>query len=376
MKDQVKILICGDFCPVGRSEKLINNFALDETFGDLIPIIRESDISITNLECPLTNSKNALKKTGPNLKASLNVARFLKEAGFNLVTLANNHIMDYGVEGLNSTIKACSEESINYTGVGNNLKEARLIHYHEHAKIKIAFINICENEWSTANGDAAGANPLNPITNYYDIKEAREKADYVFVILHGNNEMYQLPSPRIKELCHFYIDSGANFVICHHSHVYSGFEMYNNGMIFYGLGNFLFDKPKFRDHNWNNGIIIQICIDQKRFHFKIIPVRQSNNKPGTRLIQENEDAFNRIKHLNSIIVNDYLLNEEFVKFCANKSTMKIYNGFLEPYSNKYLIGLYKRNFLPSLISKGKRMLLLNLIRCESHRDVLRILLNN
>ena len=101
MKNQVKILVSGDFCPVGRSENLINNFALYETFGDLIPLIRESDISITNLECPLTNSENAIEKTGPSLKASLNVARFLKEAGFNLVTLANNHIMDYGVEGLN-----------------------------------------------------------------------------------------------------------------------------------------------------------------------------------------------------------------------------------------------------------------------------------
>ena len=165
-------------------------------------------------------------------------------------------------------------------------------------------------------------------------------------------------------------------MICHHSHVYSGYEMYNNGMIFYGLGNFLFDSPSLRDHNWNNGLIIQICIDQKRFHFDIIPVRQSDNKPGTRLIQENEDIFNRINHLNSIIVNDNLLYEEFLKFCTNNSTMKIYNGFIEPYSNKYLTGLYKRNFLPSLISKKKRMLLLNLIRCESHRDVLKIILNN
>lgn len=376
MKNQVKILVSGDFCPVGRSEDLINNFALNEAFVDLIPIIRESDISITNLECPLTNSKKAIKKTGPSIKASLNVARFLKESGFNLVTLANNHIMDFGVEGLNSTIKACSEESINYIGVGNNLKEARSIHYQEHASLRIAFINICENEWSIAKEDVAGANPLNTITNYYDIKEAREKADYVLVILHGNNEMYHLPSPRIKELCHFYIDSGANFVICHHSHVYSGYEIYNNGMIFYGLGNFLFDNPSIRDDNWNNGIIIQICIDQKRFHFDIIPVRQSDNKPGTRLIQENEDIFNRINHLNSIIVNDNLLYEEFLKFCTNKSTMKVYNGFIEPYSNKYLTGLYKRNFLPSLISKKKRMLLLNLIRCESHRDVLKIILNN
>ena len=129
MKNQIKILLSGDFCPIGRSENFINEGLLEETFGDILHLIRESDIAITNLECPLVESAKAILKTGPNLKASVNTASFLRNAGFTHITLANNHIMDYGDDGLTSTINAISEVSLNYIGAGGTLQEARRIFY-------------------------------------------------------------------------------------------------------------------------------------------------------------------------------------------------------------------------------------------------------
>lgn len=377
MNNHIKLLFSGDFCPIGRSEDFINKFSVNDAFGDILPIIRESDIAITNLECPLVESGIPITKTGPSLRSIVKTAEFLKSSGFSLVTLANNHIMDYGKSGLVSTMNACENAGLKYVGAGLSSVEARRILYFEISDIKMAFINICENEWSTTNGTYPGANPLNTITNHYDIKNAKANATYVFVILHGNNEMYHLPSPRIKELCHYYIDSGACFVICHHSHVFSGYESYNNGVIFYGLGNFLFDDPRLRNHSWNNGLLVQIDLCEKDSKFNIIPTRQSDVNPGVRLAVNNyfNEFVARINEINQIILDDNRLEEEFRKFCYRRNVYKTYTSYLEPYSNKYLVGLFKRNLLPSILSKSKKMLLDNLFRCESHRDVIQIILN-
>jgi len=376
MSKAVKLLFTGDFCPVGRSEDFITALSVEDAFEDLLPIIKESDISITNLECPLVDTANPIAKTGPNLKASTKTAYFLQKAGFNLVTLANNHIMDYGAEGLNSTLNSCSNASLDYIGAGNSLDKARTICYQERGGLKIAFINFCENEWSTTHGNEPGSNPLNIVTNHYDIKNAKENADYVIIIFHGNNEMYQLPSPRIKELFHFYINSGADFVICHHSHVYSGFEKYNHGLIFYGLGNFLYDNVRYCDNYWNDGIIVQIILGQKEYDYNLIPIRQSDKIPGSRLaVNDYKKRINEsIFMLNEKIVDDLIIADEFKKFCMKKSTRIVYDAFVQPYSNLYLTALFKRKLLPSLITRKKKRLLSNIIRCESHRDVLNQLL--
>jgi len=372
MSKTVKILFSGDFCPVNRSVNLISKSSVYEAFNNLLPLFMESDIAVTNLECPLTDSTNPILKTGPHLKTSLHASWFLKEAGFSLVTLANNHIMDFGVEGLKSTTNACSEVRLNYTGVGNNLSEARLAYHQELAGYKLAFINICENEWSTTFGDNPGANPLNPITNYYDIVEAKKIADFVFIIFHGGNELYSLPSPRMKELCHFFVNAGADAVICHHSHYLSGYETYNGGLIFYGLGNLLFDDPFYCKQEWNYGLVIQILISGGAISFNVIPITQSNELVGARLAHGNEREliFSSINELNGKISDDRAIEEEFRAFCNRRGTSLVYRSYLQPYSNKYLIAIFKRGILPSLISKEKMRLYHNLIRCESHRDVL------
>ena len=97
---EIKILIVGDYCPIGRNKKLLEQGSEGEVFGDFDSYTSQSDFSIANLEAPLTDSNNAIEKSGPNIKASKNTLKTLKNAGFNAVTLANNHIMDFGDEGV------------------------------------------------------------------------------------------------------------------------------------------------------------------------------------------------------------------------------------------------------------------------------------
>jgi len=368
MKDEITVLITGDFYGGNRIDRLINEEKYSEIFNDFLPFIQESDISITNLESALTTESKSIYKTGPAIKASPKTINALKFAGFNLLTLANNHIMDFGEKGLIETLNLCKANEIDFVGAGKDLMEASSIFYKEIKGKKLAFINISENEWSTTNGSDPGANPMNPITNYYSIKEAGRNADFVFVIVHGGHEMYQLPSPRMKQFYRFFADAGAHAVIGHHTHCYSGYEIYNGSPIFYSLGNFIFDTPSYRRSIWNHGFAVSLRIDQQ-ISFEIIPYMQNGDQIGIHLLDNDEKIIfeNAIKDLNKIILNDKKLKIEFNEFC-NK-VKKSYNAFLEPHSLKYLYTIQNRGFFPSMLSCKKRLLYQNLIRCEAHRDI-------
>jgi hypothetical protein len=375
--DNVKVLVTGDFFGGYKVEKLIDNKQYDILFGEFISNIRESDISITNLESPLFDFLlPPLKKTGPALKAKTNVLDALEYAGFNLLTLANNHILDYGIKGLNNTINAITNSKMDYIGVGNSLKEAKKIKYIKKGVCTLAIINFCENEWSTADDENPGANPFSPVENFYDIKVAKENADKVIVILHGGIEFSSYPTVSFKATCRFFVDAGADAVICHHTHFISGFEEYNKGVIFYGLGNFIFDNLNYKNHQWNFGFAVQLNFKLDSLDFKIIPYKQCNEQTGLVLLneEENKEFKNKLKHLNEAINSNKILKAELNSFAER--TEKLYLAYLQPYSNRILKGLFKRGIIPSLYNTNKYRLLLNIIRCESHHEVLKKVLKN
>jgi poly-gamma-glutamate synthesis protein (capsule biosynthesis protein) len=369
-----EILITGDFCPINRIGQLVSIGDYNSTFNDFLPFIKDKDLAITNLECPLTETDTKINKYGPSLKAPVETAEILARAGFNLVTLANNHIMDYGSSGLKSTLQACKNNNIKYIGVGESHLEARRIFYTKAGNFTVAILNFAENEFSTTHGNYPGANPLDTIENYHDILEAKANADYVIVIFHGGNEMFDLPCPRIKKTFHFFADAGASAIFGHHTHCYSGYEVYKRVPIFYGLGNFLFDIPNKSDSAWNRGYAVELFLNNK-ITFNIIPYVQCSNRSGIRLMndEENKLFYENITHLNSIILEDELLQNEFEKYCSRSK--RLYFSLLEPHSIRLFHFLRNRKLFPSLLSKNKKTIYLNLLRCESHRDVLLNLLD-
>jgi poly-gamma-glutamate capsule biosynthesis protein CapA/YwtB (metallophosphatase superfamily) len=349
-----KILITGDFCPINRIQGLIERGEYAKIYNDFLPFLRGADIAITNLECPLTMEREKLKKAGPNLKAPEKAIDSLVFAGFNLVTLANNHIMDYGSEGLQSTIDCCKKSNIDFVGVGSELSKAQEPFYKTINDIKFAFINFCENEESTTSGKTPGANPLNPVSNYYAIQKAKAQANYVIVIVHGGHEFYSLPSPRMQETYRFFIDSGASAVVGHHTHCYSGYEIYQDAPIFYSLGNFLFDWNDRRDTTWNLGFALQLEITSNIFSFSLLPYKQGDKQPGLVLLNtsEKEDFEREITRINNIIGNKILLQLQFDKFAEKQKAS--YKRSLEPYSARFFTALYRRNLLPSLLTSKKK----------------------
>lgn len=365
----VKIIIAGDFAPRARVAQLIESEQYTSVFSEVKQYISLADYSIVNLETPIVCTCSALpiSKFGPNLRCTDNAVRALKYVGFNLVTLANNHINDYGNNGIKDTITACNEMEIEYVGIGNDLEEASQIFFKTINGLRIAFINCCESEFSIATKESSGANPLNPIKQYYDIIEARKHADKVIVIVHGGHEHFQLPSPRMKELYRFYADVGADVVINHHQHCYSGYERYNGSLIFYGLGNFCFDIDPIKvDTGWNLGYMVELCFD-KTVSFNILPYRQCCESPKVEMLPI--DFFDKdIEKLNSIILDDNMLKdkiEEYYNSCQNWEC-----SILEPYRGKILNKLFSLGLLPKFVNGAKISQILNHVECESHRDKL------
>ncbi len=366
----INILITGDYYPGARIEALSLDGKHEAIFGDFLPEIRSADLAVTNLEAPLIEHGKPRAKTGPAIKSKPECIASLSFAGFNLLTLANNHIMDYGEEGLNSTLDACKKHGLAFVGVGQNLEEAKAPYVTEIQGIRLAILNIAENEFGTTQGTRPGASPLNPVQNFRDIQEAKAQADCVIVITHGGHETYPLPSPRMKATFRFFVDAGADVVINHHTHCASGYEVYQDKPIFYSLGNFVFDWPKPKNADWYEGYAVKLRISRKELDFEIIPYTQNKQQVGVYKQQgkQAEHFHQRLLELNKTIADDKALQQAFEAYCKKVSCM--YNAYLEPHSNYWVHALQTRKWLPSFLNTRKRLLLLNLTRCEAHRDVL------
>lgn len=360
----MKILITGD---------LVIDREYDQTnvSEDVIALFKEADLKIINLEAPVTKSISKIVKTGPNLKSHKeSTLQVLKLLGIDVITLANNHLLDYDELGIRETLDFCKENNLQTVGGGMNLQEASKILYINSAEGVIAIINFAENEWASATNGTAGASPMDIITNAYQIKEAKLKADFVFVIVHGGHEYHKLPSPRMQKQYRFYADQGADIVIGHHTHCISGNEIYHEVPIYYSLGNFLFLGNSL-SKDWFTGLVLQIEIRNKKIYTELHPIRMNKHTFRLNLLnkEEKEIVLNEILSYNSIIIDPVKLKKEWELFVESK--YESYLNYWSPFSfitNRYLKGLINRTKVKGLNKKGMA-LTLNLLRCEAHSDL-------
>lgn len=367
----VSIGFTGDFCPWERMEHAFLSGTWQAGLSDVKPFFDSNDLNIIDLECPLTNEQEGIVKTGPYIKALPETASILKWLNCKMVATANNHFKDYGEKGMKDTYEALNKQGIEWIGSGENFKEASKVSVKIIEGLRFAFINLAENEWTTTTGDYSGCNPLDAINAYYNIKEYKKDVDFVIVIVHGGHEHYELPSPRMKKMYRYFIDAGADAVIGHHTHIVSGFEKYKGKPIFYSLGNFCFDWKGLRNGTWNIGLLLKLKFTQnKEVDFEYHFVEQNNETPGVKYLSEKkrEEYESNIIKLNEVIANDRLLETKFKDYVSKLNTITI--SRLQPYNSRILTALYKRNLIPDFLHKKKKILLTNLIRCESHREVL------
>ena len=252
---------------------------------EVVDKMKSSSIMVANNEFAITNSNNKISKLY-NFKANPERINIYKEMGVDLVSLANNHVYDYGEEGLLDTIRHLNEYEIPNIGAGSNISEAKEAYYFVVGGYKFSFISATRAEKNVVTPNAEDDKPgvfwcYDPSLLIDSIKEEKEVSDFVIVLIHwGREDSHELEDVQ-KDTARMYIDAGADFIIGSHAHMLQGFEFYNNKLIAYNLGDFIFNRET-KDTG-----ILSISIDNdKKIGYQFIPCRQDNYK--TSMLYDDE----------------------------------------------------------------------------------------
>ena len=373
------ILIGADIVPTATNSELFCEGNANELVGEeLLQLLLSADYRIFNLEVPLTDTPNPIEKCGPALIAETATIKGYKSLGIDCVTLANNHIMDQGAEGLYSTFKTLRDNHIEYIGAGDNIENVRSSVELELAEKKIGIYVCAEHEFSIAGKNIPGANPFDALETFDHIRALKAACDYVIVLYHGGKEHYRYPSPNLQKTSRKMVDCGANLVLCQHSHCIGCEEKYQKGIIVYGQGNFLFDYN--RSECWQTGLLVRVDVADE-FSVSYIPLKKMDN--CVRLASD-EDAKEILRSFEKRSVEitscDFVENnyEEFAEsmsdfyiasFCGINTKNLVFRLL-----NKLSRQGYARWMLRRKCSKRTCLKLRNFIECESHRElVLKVL---
>lgn len=364
----MKIIIGGDLVPTKNNEKIFSSGKLVNSLDKKITNIWfDSDYRVFNLECVLgeENELKPISKNGPNLIAPSSVIKGIIELKPSLLCLANNHIMDFGNKGLDSTLNILKVNHMNYTGIINNIKEEILSPIFEEDSLRVGLYNLCENEFSVATRNNRGANCWHLNKNLNEIKSLKEKVDHLIVIFHGGKEFYRYPSPSQQELAHLIIDSGADFLVYQHTHCIGCEEIYKGRTIVYGQGNFIFQGGK--DEYWNSELLIQLDITKEKIIVKYHPIEVCDNFIK---YSNNENILNDFYYRTEKIKDNHFIENEYNKYSINFLYNYLYNLHGMSFFNRVM---HKLKFKKYFIKKYNLKTLLaieNIVECEAHRELL------
>ncbi len=259
-KQEATLVAVGDIMlsrAVGR--RIASSGDFNFPFRNIAPIIQKADIAFGNLESPIaaggTDQENYF-----SFKAEPKTAEGLKFAGFDVLSLANNHSMDWGGDALLEAINTLSSRGIRAVGAGKNNEEANAPVIININGIKIGFLAytlIYPREiWATET--RAGTSEFSFVSAEENMHHLRKEADVVVVSFHWGEEYEMKSSEEQQQIARAIIDAGADLIIGHHPHVVQEVERYKNGWIAYSLGNFVFDQ--YFSKETMDGLLLQVNI--------------------------------------------------------------------------------------------------------------------
>lgn len=367
----MNIIIGADLVPTKSNIELFEKGDIDTLIGsELKDIIYNADYRIFNLEVPLVNETSPIKKCGPNLIAPTKCVSAYRAMEIDMLTLANNHILDQGEKGLESSISTLKEAGIAYVGVGNSIKEASRPQIISCGGKKIGIYACAEHEFTIATSTSAGANPVDFLETPDDIADLKARCDYVIVLYHGGKEHYRYPSPNLQKICRKLVKKGADLVICQHSHCIGCEEKYESATIVYGQGNFLFDDDD--SEYWQTSLLVSLDND---FKVNYIPLVKKDNTVRRADDDKSEKIMADFQLRSKQIMEPEFVEQKYRQFAQN-----VLNHYLMILSrkkrtllfriiNKLTRGRWEREFSDRLPDNYK-LAALNTIECEPHRELL------
>jgi poly-gamma-glutamate synthesis protein (capsule biosynthesis protein) len=354
----MKLLIAGDV--VVRNAIKARPFS--EGFNNLL---NEHPYRWFNFEAPIAKDNTPrFPKKGPTIKQEEGIVYFVEKGAFNLAGLANNHIMDYGAEGLKYSQALLDANKVRYSGAGASFAEAYQPLLIEAEDVTLSIIAVGEAQFGCLKEDI-GKPGYAWCFNYAildTIRQQKELGYTVIVMPHAGLEGYELPLPEWRALYKRYIDEGADLVICTHPHIIQGKEQYKNKWIYYSLGNLFFNEPG-HSKDWYLSVALSIEVGQNIS----ITEHVVEQKDDVLHLVQLPTLINERSQLFSAEENDKYyeaVTQECVSHWAQ--TYKKYYGTLVPYRPSMLATLARKVARRYFRAQDELMILHN-IRIETHR---------
>ncbi len=275
-KDRTTLTFTGD---IGFDKYMYGKWNDEQLLAEeVLSFLRDTDHLIVNVEGPLSERTHETRSnTVAALQHSMNpeAAVFLKRIGANVWNLCNNHIMDAGSDGIEDTLALAKRYHALTLGAGRNLAEASkpliLPEAGGIGMIGVGYQRACRK----AAEDTAGCFSWSDMERIAErIGEIRQTCRWCIVVAHGGEEFTALPSPYTRDRYLTYLDFGADLVVGHHPHVPMNYETVGDKVIFYSLGNFVFDTDYQRSqHNTEYGIFTKIHFAEDHFAWEPFGIR-------------------------------------------------------------------------------------------------------
>ena len=339
LSKSIKLAAVGDVALTHNYDQSLHVKGPDWPFESIKTFLKSHDLVFGNLEAPFCID-GEIYHGKCSLRTHPDYITGLANAGFNIMSIANNHILDYKELAFFNTIKILRKD-MNYFGAGKDIKEAKKASIIEQNGIRVGFIGYCDviiDSPFYATNNKRGIAPFQIESVVEDITKLKDQVDVIIISLHWGMEHYSYPTPEQVKAAHKLINSGADLIIGHHPHVLQGIEKYKHGYIAYSLGNFIFSDIKWSWVNKNGkkidslmrlnkknrkGVILSVLITKKGIQdVNAFPCVLAKNLQ-VRLV---EKATNRNKRLNKLTKKLYLNNYD--KFWYRYSSILKYKTLM------------------------------------------------
>ena len=344
--------------------------------------IRSKNLAIANLEAPV-KTDYPIEKLGANLSLATTTIPTLDQIGFNAVSLSNNHIRDYGSEGVIETTKECNKNGLKPFGAGADSADAISPLKHQKDGCTIAVFGLSEHEGSVANPERAGAGWIYEPRIHDRIEAASSEFDVTVIVAHGGLEYIPIPPATWRSHLRSLAEAGADGIIAHHPHTPQGWEVYNETPIFYSLGNFLMHSPDRPSTHWSYGV--NVSLDESGVD-AFSPVLFSVTDGVVDFMSDDEAASYRsyLEQSSAIVADD----ESYPGYWQDIATRLFYNSnYRYQYHDRlteYGVGHVRsllsnpvlevdrliRSVTGSKADREKALAVLDQLQCRSHIDAI------
>ncbi len=274
----ISMSFVGDILLASHVQSGVNRFGANHPFEKVKPLLSSSDFTVGNLESAVGMGGIPQPDKEYTFRADPMVLEGVKWSGIDVLSIANNHVLDFGSEVFDQTLNNISSSNLHYVGGGRNRAEAFSPVILEKGDKKIAVFAasrvVPDVSWHAGENSPGVAGVYDPRKLVEGIDYVRQQSDHIVVYLHWGTERETLPGSYQRRLARQLIDSGADVVVGTHPHVLQGFEFYNHGLIAYSLGNFVFTNLE------NDTLILTVNFgDEGIESSSIIPCMIRNYRP-------------------------------------------------------------------------------------------------